>query len=299
VSAGDAIAVSVVVATRDEGANVLDTSDAVERHSGEVACEIVVVDDGSRDASAETLAALAAAGRIRLLRRAGLGPARARNLGARAARGRHLAFLDGHCYVPAGWLPPLLAIFDARPATGIAGPAVTHTGDLRPCGYGGTWVDDGLDMSWLGRPPSPVAVPFQPALYQLVPRTVFDALGGYDEGLRRWGSEDLEFCRRAWLSGYENRVHPDVVVAHRFRTAPAAGIDPLQAVYNRLRLIHLHFDGALRARLVAAQGDHWAARAARTRLARDDTAERAARLRATRRWSADWFCARFGLLGYA
>jgi GT2 family glycosyltransferase len=299
VTAGGVV-VSVVIPTRDEGRNVLDTVAAVERHGGEVASEIVVVDDGSRDVSRDRLRALAAAGRIRLVAGGGrLGPARSRNRGAAVARGRFIAFLDAHCYVPPGWLAPLLALFEAYPATGIAGPAITHTGDLRLCGYGGTWLDDSLDMRWLDRPPAPVAVPFQPAGCQVVRREVFDQLGGYDAGLRRWGSEDLEFCLRAWLFGWENRVHPDVVVAHVFRTAPSAGIDVAQAIYNRRRLIRLHFDGALRDRLLAFGGATPAAAAAERRLARDDTAARATALRAARRRSAMWFCERFGLLGCA
>jgi GT2 family glycosyltransferase len=288
--------VSVVIPTRDEGANVLDTVDAARRNSGARA-EIVVVDDGSTDPSAAALAALAAEGRIRLIRVSRLGPARARNRGARAARGRFIAFLDAHCYVPPGWIEPLLEEFARRPEAGIVGPCITHTGDLSLCGYGGTWPDASLDMRWLPRPgEAGVAVPFQPAGCQMVRREVFEALGGYDPGLRRWGSEDVEFCLRAWLHGWENRVRADVTVAHVFRRAAPYAMDVLQAVYNKLRLIRLHFDGPRAARLLALHGAGRAGRAARARLERDDAPARARALRASRRRDTDWFCARFGLL---
>ncbi|GAB6066988.1 hypothetical protein JCM13664_03060 [Methylothermus subterraneus] len=57
--------------------------------------ELIVVDDGSSDASAEIVTRLAQEdGRIRLLRQENQGPYPARNLGLRHARGEYVAFLD-------------------------------------------------------------------------------------------------------------------------------------------------------------------------------------------------------------
>ncbi|HET8898233.1 MAG TPA: glycosyltransferase family A protein [Rhodanobacteraceae bacterium] len=57
--------------------------------------EVVAVDDGSRDASADILARYAAAdARVRVLRQANAGVAAARNAAIRAARGDYVAFLD-------------------------------------------------------------------------------------------------------------------------------------------------------------------------------------------------------------
>ena len=57
--------------------------------------ELVVVDDGSTDGTADYLGALRAAGAARVLRMAHCGmPGAVRNRGAEIARGRYLAFLD-------------------------------------------------------------------------------------------------------------------------------------------------------------------------------------------------------------
>ncbi|MFC3168043.1 glycosyltransferase family 2 protein [Paracoccus fontiphilus] len=55
--------------------------------------EIIVVDDGSRDGTPDLVEAMEDA-RIRCIRQANAGASAARNAGARAARGSHLAFLD-------------------------------------------------------------------------------------------------------------------------------------------------------------------------------------------------------------
>ena len=49
------------------------------------------------------------------------GPARARNLGARAARGRLLAFTDDDCRPEPGWLAALEAALAARPGAMVGG----------------------------------------------------------------------------------------------------------------------------------------------------------------------------------
>ncbi|MEO8847393.1 MAG: glycosyltransferase [Casimicrobiaceae bacterium] len=87
--------VSVIVAVRNDAEGALRS---IESSAAQTAAniELVVVDDGSTDASAATVLAriVSLAVPARLLRQAHLGAARAANAGAENATGRYLALLD-------------------------------------------------------------------------------------------------------------------------------------------------------------------------------------------------------------
>jgi len=67
--------------------------------------EVIVVDDGSTDATSALLARHVASGRVRALRQGNAGVSAARNAGLRAATGRRIAFLDSDDV----WAPTHLA----------------------------------------------------------------------------------------------------------------------------------------------------------------------------------------------
>ena len=69
--------------------------------------EVVVVDDGSRDATAAIASAFGPP--VRVVEGAGRGAGEARNRGVAAAAGRVLAFTDADCFAPPGWLAAGLA----------------------------------------------------------------------------------------------------------------------------------------------------------------------------------------------
>jgi glycosyltransferase involved in cell wall biosynthesis len=96
-------AVSVIVPARDAEATLGATLRALQGQDLGQPYEVLVVDDGSRDATAAI--ARAAGPPVRLLRLAtSTGAGSVRNHGAAAARGCVLAFTDADCVPTPGWL---------------------------------------------------------------------------------------------------------------------------------------------------------------------------------------------------
>ena len=107
--------ISVVMPTRNRRPYLERAIASVlaQRH---VALELVVVDDGSTDGTAELLAAIDDL-RVRVLRTAGVGTAAARNLALDAARGEIVAYLDDDNLMDPGWLRAVAWAFARWPDT--------------------------------------------------------------------------------------------------------------------------------------------------------------------------------------
>jgi glycosyltransferase involved in cell wall biosynthesis len=289
--------VSVVIPACDEGDNLVDTVDCVLRNSG---CgdrlEVVVVDDGSTDGAPERALAQHRDDRLRVIRGGGLGVAGARNRGAAAAHGSVLVFLDAHCFVPPGWLVPLV---DAclGDGVGLAGPAFSDISSpgMRACGI--TWGDADLENVWLPCPPEPwpAPVPFHIGACQAVRADAFRDVGCFDAGMGRWGSEDIELCLRMWLLGYAVVGEPRSLVYHLFRRSHPYEVDAAQVVFNKLRMVVAHFDEARLAAVLGHMRHHYGLESGLARALTDDTGETRRSLLARRVHDMDWLCRLFGI----
>src|SRR5262245_36854282 len=116
--------VSIVICTRnrcDKLRGALRSLVNVEVPAGN-SLEVVVVDNGSTDATAETCAEFSSILLLQYLREDRRGKSRALDRGIEAARGELVAFTDDDCLVHVSWLRALVDTFSADPElAGIGG----------------------------------------------------------------------------------------------------------------------------------------------------------------------------------
>src|SRR5690348_13387988 len=109
--------ISVVLISRNEGRELKRT---VENFDDTLpsGAEIIVIDDGSTDDSANHLAQRR--GRVRLHRGHAYGVARARNYGAGHARGDVIVYADAHLRLQPDWWRPMLDLLQNPKVGGVA-----------------------------------------------------------------------------------------------------------------------------------------------------------------------------------
>jgi GT2 family glycosyltransferase len=283
--------VSVVIVTLNEGSNLRTTVESYRRTLPE-GSEIVVVDDGSDDGSTGFLTENN--GSVRLIRTDHKGVARGRNLGARNTTGDAIVFSDAHVEMPDGWAPRLLEAL-SDPTAGGAAPAIADVNSPESKGCGLRLSGPDPREEWMY--PSgdqPFQAPLLPWCSTAMRRDVFEATGGFDEGMVRWGQIDNEMSLRLWLLGYELWAVPQVKVLHVFRSKRPYVCEWSWPIHNKLRLSFVHFDSDRVSRVAGALREHHAFPAAMGLLAAGDVSVRRAELLARRVHDAEWFFEKFG-----
>lgn len=287
---------SVVIPTCNEGDLLHMTVDSVLGNTSYPNLEVVVVDDGSTDGSCDRYldGAPGKPDNVRVVRTEGVGIPKARNLGERHAEGEFVVFLDAHCRVSAGWLDELAYALSKR-RVAIAGPTFTRLEEPDPKGCGMTWLNHKLEKTWFSpeRGRRAYEVPITPGGCQAFRRSMFQTLGGFDEGFTKFGFQDVEICLRAWLLGYRVMVTPAAEIAHYFRESRNYEVEDIGIVYNFVRLIHTHFSPSRIRRCLRAIGPYPNLEQAIDELYESDVFEQRAQLEAARVLDDRWFFENF------
>ena len=284
--------ISVVVISRNEGMELRRTVENFDDTLPDGA-EIIVIDDGSTDGSADRVAGRR--GRIRLYRVENYGVARARNFGASQARSDKIVYADAHLRLEPYWWRPMIEVLE-NPKVGGVAPAVVGYRAGQRVGYGLTFKDPRLEVRWRRRKPTgPVAAPIIPGCCFATRRDVIEATGGWDNSQLQRGNIDNEGCVRFWMLGYDLMITPDTVVAHKFRKRSPYHVGWPEFLFNRLRLAFVHFNPERLGKVVAGLRRYPDFGKALALLADSDIARRREELRARRVRDDNWFCDRFNI----
>jgi glycosyltransferase involved in cell wall biosynthesis len=176
---------------------------------------IIAVDDGSTDTSAEVLSRYT--GRIKVLTQPNRGLSAARNAGVRLGTAEYVAFLDADDIWEHPMLERTVAALDRLPHSVLA-----YT-DVAVVDSSGRPINAALVSNSLGRAPQldDLFVSLWPIMPSAVVmrRGVFDGIGGFSEAFRSLGYEDVFMWMRARELG-EFAYLPEPLVRWRFSAFP-------------------------------------------------------------------------------
>jgi glycosyltransferase involved in cell wall biosynthesis len=175
--------------------------------------EIIVVDNGSSDQTAE----IVRAHEVRYMVEPQRGTSRARNRGIEACEGEIVAFTDADCLPSTSWLRELVGVFGDSGIGAVAGEIVPFPPKTAAERYAGR-IRHLAPERYLRRPLFPFAVTANLA----VRSDVFDLIGLLDPASPR-GGESTDFCTRL-LRQTDLRLElaPLAVVFHRHRSSAVA-----------------------------------------------------------------------------
>ena len=195
-------AVSIIIPVFNKLAFTRQCLDRIARHTSDaVAYEVIVVDNGSTDGTAEFFAGAALPANIRYHRNTdNLGFAAANNVGAALASYDYLLLLNNDTLVQPGWLEQMLALAQSDPSIGVVGikqlfpytSTIHHTGIIFTAGGVPQHIYPHTDASLphVNKQREYQAVN---GACLLIARRLYQECGGLDERYRN-GYEDVDLC---------------------------------------------------------------------------------------------------------
>jgi glycosyltransferase involved in cell wall biosynthesis len=243
---GQSLRISVVVCAHNAESTIHETLEACSKLEYPN-FEVIVVDDGSTDRTA----AIAEKYAVRLIRIANKGLSNARNVGAEAATGEIVAFIDADAYPDPHWLMYLARTFAQSDHAGVGGPNIIPS-------------SDGFIAQCVARAPGgPIHVLYSDHEAEHIPgcnmafrKRWLEEIGGFDPQFHAAG-DDVDLCWRLQERGLTLGFSPAAVVWHHRRNSLRAfwkqqkGYGAAEALlekkwpqkYNRLG--HLSWGGRL------------------------------------------------------
>ncbi|MBI2160066.1 MAG: glycosyltransferase [Candidatus Rokubacteria bacterium] len=204
--------------------------------------EVIIVDDGSVDGTAEFLKARFPE-IVLVALSSNQGVIRARNAGVAAATGEILYFLDSDVQVREGFLDPvreafsdpsMFAVGSREVSSQTGGKIIVATPFFRFGLFGHRYVVREI-------PRHSFLAPFVPTSHAAYSRHKLLSLGGFDDLYRPIYWEDVDLCYRAWQHGWRVIIEPASVADHALQGTTRRLYSPvtIQSIYWKNRFLFI------------------------------------------------------------
>lgn len=211
--------VSILIVTYNCEEFIGPCLDALARNTAWPNYEIIVVDNASSDRGPETVRRYANADeRIRFTsQETNAGFAAANNLAAQQATGDYLLLLNPDVLVPPGWLGRLVRHCETDKNTGAVAAVTNFSGNETKISFSYSNSAEmekfAVDLAFEKANQS-TAIPVAPLYCVLVPRAIWDQVGGLDPGYQVGMFEDDDFSHLLKKAGYRVIAAEDCFVHH-------------------------------------------------------------------------------------
>jgi O-antigen biosynthesis protein len=204
--------------------------------------EIIVVDNGSRDASISILEEYEEKKEIMLIKNSeNKGFSRGNNQGINAASGDYIVLLNNDITLEKKWLTRLVEKAEEDKKNGIVGCRLVFPGGKVQ--HAGAFINSaGIGKNYLEHAEG--EVDFVTAAVVLIKRKVIEEIGLLDEGYSPIYFEDVDFCYRARTAGFNVIYTPKVTIVHHESATTNKQVSSWSYYAknrNRIRFMLIHF----------------------------------------------------------
>lgn len=166
--------------------------------------ELIVVDDGSTDRTEEVARQYG----VKVLKQHHQGPAMARNLGLREAKGAVILFTDADCAPAPDWLEKMLTPFSEDRIVGVKGAYMTHQRGVI-ARFAQIEYETKYDRMRKQR-----YIDFIDACSAAYTTEIIRSCGGFDPAFPTSANEDIDLSFRLAKRGHKMLFAPEAIVFH-------------------------------------------------------------------------------------